>query len=253
MKRRTPIALTVAALGLGVALFLLTGAGDRVVRAVTGDTLPGHRNVAAEASPDSASEMDADVPARMQSRLLPPAATTQPLPPIDAALDSILPELERRVQAGDSRAACRLSFELLGCVAMMSENGENHRQRLASGEEQATKRGDAAAANRYAQRQLDFLQRQQACSRVPEATLAQAEDLLVQAARAGVPHAMLAYARGHAFPEGPLGQAPLHHELFDPWRREAPAMVERLAQAGNVAAISMMQQGYLGDQYLFES
>ena len=57
-------------------------------------------------------------------------------------------------------------------------------------------------------------------------------DLLRQAANAGEPEAMLRYARGEGFGISGDSFSYLRSPHFDTWRREAPAMLDSLLEAG---------------------
>lgn len=125
-----------------------------------------------------------------------PAPTT-PLPPVAALLN--------RANAGDARAACQLAAELHQC------------------REQATlARGQPKSAPPATQR----------CAQLLERHLDQHFAWLRQAAFAGEPEAMLRYALGEAFGMPGDSYAFLRSADFDTWRREAPAMLQALFEAG---------------------
>lgn len=168
-----------------------------------------------------------------------------PLPPHDAPLAQILPDLHARADAGDRRAACRLGMELLRCQhlgtwdAMMSGFNEGN----AEAEYEAE--GNLAAANAVAEQRLWHIERLQQCRSVPADLQGQGARYLRQAALAGEPHAMLAYAEGHHWP--PTARGIAIGRDFDLWRQEAPGMLHAALRAGNPTAAFMLQLSYFDD------
>lgn len=121
----------------------------------------------------------------------------QPLPPV--------PELVARADSGDARAACQLVAELQLCR-----------------EQAAMARGQPAPDQPASAR----------CTVLLERHVGQHFAWLRQAAFAGEPEAMLRYAVGEAFGVPGESYAFLRSPDFDTWRREAPAMLQTLFEAG---------------------
>jgi hypothetical protein len=151
------------------------------------------------------------------------------LPPPDAPLASILDALVARADAGDGKAACRLALELMRCREMAwmetMTSGADYTADL-----EFEEKGDLDTADRIATANIQNLEWLQQCRAVPDALLARAGDYLVQAARAGVPEAMIRYADGSRWHSD--GRGLFSDPGFDAWRQEAPAMMERAFHAG---------------------
>ncbi|MBY4597818.1 hypothetical protein K3217_20065 [bacterium BD-1] len=116
----------------------------------------------------------------------------EPLPP--------LAELAARADGGDARAACQLAAEMTECdEARLTSRGTVHPRCQALRDE-------------YGGRHFRYLR---------------------QAAFAGEPEAMLRYGKGEGF-GGVTGEsyAFLTSPDFDTWRREAPAMLQAVFEAG---------------------
>lgn len=128
-------------------------------------------------------------------------APRQPLPPV--------PELVARADAGDARAACQLAAELYLC---------REQALLASGQPPKARRPGDAAAGR--------------CDLLFAGHAGRHFGWLRQAAFAGEPEAMLRYAVGEAFGVPGDSYAFLRAADFDTWRREAPALLQTLFEAG---------------------
>lgn len=141
----------------------------------------------------------------------------EPLPP--------LAELAARADGGDARAACQLAAELHACREQAVLAG--HRRRG----------GNEAQPTR--------------CSRLIEKYAGRHFTYLRQAAFAGEPEAMLRYAQGEAFGVPGESYAFLSTPDFDTWRREAPAMLQAVFEAGYPeAALHLMlaQEPLFGGQ-----
>lgn len=122
-----------------------------------------------------------------------------------------LDELAARAGGGDAIAACQLAAELSDCRLNETLRASGSRDPLHA----STPRCEALLA-KYRGRHFDWLR---------------------QAAHAGEPEAMLRYASGEAF--GVPGDSfdYLRSPHFDTWRREAPAMLEALLEAGYPEAV----------------
>lgn len=222
-------------LGFGVLLLALfvwwRSASDTRAPALGAGTAGTATAVAADAPP---SPSDPAAPAAV------PASDARPLPAADVPFDRIVDDLQRRADAGDRAAACRLGFELMRCrhlqasaaaVGAMAE----HESALESQGVDGFEGADAAA-----QDQIRMVQRATACRAVDPALQARGGDYLELAARAGHVEAMLRYAKGEGLPPRPRNRPPEFGILRDPafqrWRRDAPGMLQRAFAAGHVPA-----------------
>lgn len=168
-----------------------------------------------------------------------------PLPPHDAPLAQILPDLHARADAGDRRAACRLGMELLRCQHLGTWDALVSKVMEGDAEMEFEAQGNLAAANSIAEERLWRIERLQQCRGVPESLRSQGAHYLRQAALAGDPHAMLAYAEGHHW--SPNGRGIALGADFDRWRQEAPGMMHAALRAGNPTAAFMLQMNYSDD------
>lgn len=141
----------------------------------------------------------------------------QPLPP--------LAELAARADGGDARAACQLAAELNDC---------RQQAVLATPRRRGADQGPPTR-----------------CSQLLEKYVGRHFTYLRQAAFAGEPEAMLRYAMGEAFGVTGESYAFLSTPDFDTWRREAPAMLQAVFEAGYPeAAVHLMlaQEPMFGGQ-----
>ncbi|WP_374472731.1 hypothetical protein [Arenimonas sp.] len=168
-----------------------------------------------------------------------------PLPPQDAPLAQILPDLHARANAGDRRAACRLGMELLRCQHLGTWDALISRFKKGDAEAEYEAEGNLAAANAVAEERLWRIERIQQCRGVPEKMRSQGAYYLRQAALAGDPHAMLAYAEGQHW--SPDGRGIALGPEFDRWRQEAPGMIHAALRAGNPTAAFTLQWSYFDD------
>lgn len=147
-----------------------------------------------------------------------PLATSVPVvPPLDISKPArALPppgtinELAAKAGAGDAIAACQLAAELIQCRV-----DQTLRQQLRDAENIAAPR----------------------CEELLGQHLDRHFDLLRQAAHAGEPEAMLRYAMGEGFGLHGASFDYLRSPGFDTWRREAPAMLQSLLEAGYPEAV----------------
>ncbi|WP_290589830.1 hypothetical protein [Arenimonas sp. SCN 70-307] len=130
-------------------------------------------------------------------------ANGEPAPP--APLPHIS-ELVAQANSGNARAACQLAAELQLC----REQAVMARSQTAPAGGRATER----------------------CAALLERHVGQHFNWLRQAAFAGEPEAMLRYALGEGFGMPGESHAYLRSPDFDTWRREAPAMLQTLFEAG---------------------
>lgn len=170
-----------------------------------------------------------------------------PLPPQDAPLATVVPALVARAEAGDSRAACRLGMELIRCDQMEQWN----RITLGSpdSESQFESEGNFGAANFQAEEKIWRIERLAQCAEVPAHLRGQGSNYLKQAAYAGDPYAMHAYAEGLHFNLEMRGVALDPH--FDAWRRDSPAMMHAALRAGNPTAAFSLFTAYQDDHAPF--
>ena len=140
------------------------------------------------------------------------AATTPAIERLDASNAArrlpppgTISELASRAGAGDAVAACQLAAELTQC-----RTDETLRRHLRDSESVAAPR----------------------CSQLLDRHLDRHFDWLRQAAHAGEPEAMLRYARGEGFGISGESFSYLRSPHFETWRREAPAMLQSLLEAG---------------------
>lgn len=228
-------AIPIALLSAGVAIWWYGKGSSRpapVERPIAISTA-GIRDDVAGAPPSPAGEVQA------VSRK--PAA----LPPPDAPLAQVLPALQASADAGDRRAACRLGMELLRCQHLGTWDALMSKVMGGDAEMEFEERGNLAAANSIAEERLSRIEGLQQCRSVPESLRSQGGRYLRQAALAGEPHAMLAYAEGHHWP--PDGRGVALGADFDLWRQEAPAMMHAALRAGNPTAAFMLQMNYSDD------
>jgi hypothetical protein len=141
----------------------------------------------------------------------------EPLPP--------LAELAARADGGDARAACQLAAELQACRQQAVLAGPRR-----VGSDQGPPTRCSELIEKYGDRHFTYLR---------------------QAAFAGEPEAMLRYAAGEAFGVPGESYAFLSTPNFDTWRREAPAMLQSVFEAGYAeAALHLMlaQEPMFGGQ-----
>ena len=199
---------------------------------------------APNAAPTPAASAPAPVPAEALAPSAPrPAAT--PLPPPGTPVADAIAALKPRADAGDSLAACGLAMELLRCTHL-AEASEYITTDTRPLDVLLAERGQLDAADQYAEMEIRKIQLQQQCARIDPATLALAPRYLAAAAFAGEPEAMLRYATGaHHGVSG--GSQFIRDPDFERWRREAPAMLLRAAQAGRRDAVHALGVAYRTD------
>lgn len=141
----------------------------------------------------------------------------EPLPPLS--------ELAARADGGDARAACQLAAELSDC---------RQQAVLAAPRRRGADQGPPTR-----------------CSHLIEKYVGRHFTYLRQAAFAGEPEAMLRYAKGEAFGIPGESYAFLSTPDFDTWRREAPAMLQAVFEAGYPEAamhLMLAQEPMFGGQ-----
>lgn len=166
-----------------------------------------------------------------------PPPLPPPMPAPDAPLATSWPALLARAEAGDGAAACRLAASLQGCrhhalwtrYHRMAERLAIDRIDIAGASLTAAIENAASDASTPAWVDAHCAD--------PDGTLeARSVDLLLRLARTGDPEAMLMYVN--------LGQQAGHalmltHEQRRAWREQAPALAERLLDAGHMEGASL--------------
>lgn len=192
---------------------------------------------------------DGDVPPAVDAATGPTSAVSatrpaeRPLPPPDAPLAQVIPDLQAQADAGNRRAACRLGMELLRCQQLqvwfdITSGGDDHEARYEA-------EGNLAIANFFAEEKLWQIERLAQCGNVPETLRNEGARYLRQAALAGDPSAMLTYALGQHWPPDARGVAV--GAPFDAWRREAPRMIHAVLRSGHPGAVFQLAHAYGGD------
>lgn len=165
-----------------------------------------------------------------------------PLPPPGAPLTQFVGALQARADAGDSRAACRLGIELVRCQLLEQAKMIQWADGLPA-DESLARRGQLDAADRFAEIEIRKIRLGQQCDGVDPALVARAVHYLRSAARAGEPEAMVRYATGAH--HGMVGQMGFIRDPdFEVWRRDAPGMLLRAAQAGRMDAVNQLRMAY---------
>ena len=161
-----------------------------------------------------------------------------------APLETVLELLAARADAGDAKAACRLAMELIHCenvfyfMSIPAFRGADEEAALES-------KGDLDAADRVAEAELERLRVAEECRAVPARLRDKAPQYLAQAARAGVPEAMVRYADGQFWP--PDGRGMYSDPEFDRWRRDAEGLLSRALAAGVPEAPFVLLVSHQGD------
>ncbi|HEU0153534.1 MAG TPA: hypothetical protein VFQ84_09335 [Arenimonas sp.] len=161
-----------------------------------------------------------------------PGAAPVPLPPADAPFALVAEELIARADAGDRSAACRVGVELMFCESMRTLPSDQALGQLAQEEASATARGDLDKADQMARAQARLISRREQCAQRPPTPKGGASHYLRQAALAGHPDAMRLYTEGVLFEM--QGPAHVRDPLLDAWRREAPDLLRREIERGNL-------------------
>lgn len=184
--------------------------------------------------------------------------------PLGADPATVIGTLLPLAQSGDSAAACRVALERLACESVLHRR-EEILEYLQREEEKAldrTRHPDDPAmsrlldrrADRYAALQIQLIERERACKRVPEALRLDSVDWLRRAALAGHLESMLRYATGQSLGiiEG-LDQDEFRrfefmgHPEFDTWRRQAPSILNGMLADGRPEAAFVLLFAYSDD------
>ena len=171
-----------------------------------------------------------------------PTAPAGPLPPLDAPLAEVLPELERRAAAGDSAAACRIAADRATCGWLRAQR-ENHvgwagseQRRIEAMRGKATAEAiDRATRDLEAEldrRELQLEAAEARCAAVPVPTPGQVAADWRRAAQMGSRSAMRLWASGRAIqPNGVLDSL----DELAAYRAGGPAMAWQLVGEGDLA------------------
>ena len=224
LARATGAALAVSVIS-GVLWIAWPGAKPPGERVAADETRTAPANTAPRPSSDSPPSLA--------------AIPSVPLPPDDAPLAGMLPTLAERADAGDRKAACRLSLELLRCSHLTESEAQP------KPEADPTKPAEAPPSEWDARNRAWADHWLGQCATVPESLRGQGARYLRQAARAGEPEAMVRYAEGHHW--SPMGRGAVAGEQFDQWRREAPGMMQRALESGHPGAAYLLMIAYRDD------
>ena len=198
----------------------------------------------------------AAVPGQAESgrRHIVPTDSTQPQPvkgnpetlaPAGMPVTQIVEALQARADAGDGRAACRLGIELLRCQLLEQAKMIQWADGLPP-DVSIARQGNPEGADRFAEMEIRKIRLGQQCDAVDPDLVSRAGHYLLTAARAGEPEAMLRYAAGaHHGIAGQMGF--IRDPGFEDWRRDAPAMLLRAAQAGRMDAVGLLDLAYRSD------
>lgn len=171
------------------------------------------------------------------------SAALPPMPEPGLPLADAVAALAARADAGDNAAACRVGSELARCAALAWRQPGPQAETLretALNEEAKGRTAEAESMVRFAD-ELEAATRD--CAGVPDAYRGRAARYLRQAALAGEPEAMLRYADGDdLFPA--MTYDWLRSPDLDPWRRDAPALLQRSLEAGRPEAVLMLARAH---------
>ena len=193
------------------------------------------------AAPAAASDPDehaAPAPAIDVSTALPP------MPEPGLPLAETVAALAARADAGDNVAACRVGAELARCAwsAWRYPGPQADASRHMALDAEAN--GRTTEAERSLRLADELEAAAIACADVPDAYRGRAARYLRQAALAGEPEAMLRYADGDdLFPA--MSYDWLRSPDLDPWRRDAPALLQRSLQAGRPEAVLLLARAHV--------
>lgn len=247
---------TQAALAIAVGLLAAAGSGWWLGRAGRGDgVVAGHELAAAGPDVAAAAMPLQRSPSEPKPRATVPVSAVTgnaPLPTLGTPLRLSLAELQRRADAGEPKAACRLAAEWSYCNTM--------RQRLEATERSLDPRSIQAMLERappagreriraeWTQRmsamrsQAETLLAESAhCDGVPEASPQQIASRWRQSALGGNVAAMRQYATGNAFRTSQVLQVLPSLMLY---RNEAEAIARRAADAGDFSSALALAAAY---------
>lgn len=170
-------------------------------------------------------------PRRMDPASLPPPGT-DPAQVVAALLPA--------ADAGDTRAACRVAVELVGCQHAAGMVGHS----VLRGERDGPFAAEVSAAQ--AEWDAGVAAHHARCLAIAPEIQARAAGLLRTAAHAGEADAALLYAQGTHLMQG-TSRDFMAHPGFAQWRAEAEAMLWRSLRAGDARATFLIAIGSSGD------
>jgi len=177
---------------------------------------------------------------------------------------NVIAELTPLAKAGDMAAACRVALERLACE-QVGRHGEAMLEQLRRDEQQALARAPNAGtpelsgllerrADRLATLQIQLIERQGACSKLPASLQSDSTDWLRSSALAGHPESVLRYVLGQSLGiiEGFEAEEPrrfdfMGHPGFAAWQREAPSLLNQLLDNGRPEAAFLLFLAYSDD------
>lgn len=227
----------VLAVAMAVVLFLKFGPWSAAVPADAGASADAVATAGGEQAVDGIEATPAAQPGPES-----PAAPAGPLPPLDAPLAAILPELERRAAAGDAAAACRIAADRATCGWLRAQR-EHHlawaareQQKLEMASSGASPDVVAQAARRLnaemSRREAQLEASESRCAGIEAPRPAQIAADWRRAAQLGSPSAMRYWASGQAIqPNGVLDAL----DELTAYRAGAPAMARQLVREGDLA------------------
>jgi len=241
MSRR-PLLFVSIALVLAAAAGGLGWLGGRASHDASSTEAPGV-DVAGDTAPAARGAASARPPVQR-----PP---DRPLPPLDQPLRDVLPELQRRADAGEAAAACRLAAELdfcaqirmrLASTAEMLRDGSDSSVRFGQIDSNATPEEQQRQSERALVAHSERLLEESAhCDSVPPSTPVQRVQYWRSAALGGNPMALRMYASGNAFrQESVLDQL----DALRLYRGEAESLAVRAAQSGDRMMVLALGNAY---------
>lgn len=232
---RRPIVLLIVFIALAVLLIDSRVRDQSSVSAVTPQP-----DMSSNAAPETATAPAAVDAAAKTSALLeqlangaapamtipPLAMALAPLPPWDAKLVDVLPELRARADAGDVQAACHLGLALSACAIVATWQPSPAELRTLDPNDQ-----DALNSAAFRSSDMHRAGREATCVGLGPADLSLRFDYLQRAADAGNAAAMIAYAEG--VPVMSLESMVRQADWLEDYRLRAPRYVANLLRRGN--------------------
>lgn len=176
-----------------------------------------------------------------------------PLPPANMPLSEIYVLLQRRADAGDGKAACRLAIELVRCQQALNMNKymSVDPDVIVEEADKSMNPGDKLKmANSIDEQKLTIMEKAKSCGKISTNQLMQTSRYLRQAAYASQADAMVAYVDGRGL-EGEGGFALVRSADFDVWRRDALPIAQRALQRGIPEAVYLFSNAYSDENSLF--
>ncbi len=174
--------------------------------------------------------------------------SSEPLPPLDKSLPTIIDALRRRALNGDASAACRLAAEYAECDQLRLRRADVSRW-LAERQRAL----DLITDSGVKQQAADHIEREMAlrnnsletlanhCGRIDIPKAAQLANIWRDAALRGSPAAMRQYVSGNAFRWNSIIEV---LPMLTTYKREAEGMAKDLASQGDIGTILALAAGY---------